>query len=186
MPRLSLTAEVLGEVFSEHGDALVAYFARRTFDPEVAFDLTAETFAEAVACRHRFRGEHIDQVIAWIYGIAANQLRTFVRRGHIERRALRRLGLERPSLTDSDLERIERDAGLQDLREVIAASLAQLPLHHREAVRLRVLEDRSYADTAAALQISEQTARAHVSRGLRRLAKVVPAATLTHLNEGRS
>lgn len=186
MPRLSLTAEVLGEVFSAHGDAVVAYFTRRTFDPEVAFDLTAETFAEAVACRHRFRGERTEQVVSWIYGIAANQLRAFIRRGHIERRALHRLGLERPSLTDEDLDRIEREAGLHELRGLIASSMDELPAHHREAVRLRVLEDRTYADTAAALAISEQTARAHVSRALRRLAEVVPASALNTVNEGRS
>lgn len=137
MPRLSLTAELLGDLFSEHGDAVVAYFARRTFDAEVAFDLTAETFAEAVACRHRFRGERREQAIAWIYGIAGNQLRAYVRRGHIERRAMRRLGLERPVLTDEDLGRIERDAGLQELREVITTSTAREPAHARRLRKRR-------------------------------------------------
>ena len=51
--------------------------------------------------------------------------------------------------------------------------MSELPVRHRAAVRLRVLEERTYAETASTLQISEQTARAHVSRALRRLATVI-------------
>lgn len=53
MGSLQLTADALGDLFEQHGDALVAYFMRRTFDAELSFDLAAETFAEAVACRRR-------------------------------------------------------------------------------------------------------------------------------------
>ncbi len=79
-----LTADMLADLFAVHGDALVGYFMRRTFDAESSFDLTAETFAEAVACRGRFKGDHGDEAVAWLYGIARNQLHAFVRRGAIE------------------------------------------------------------------------------------------------------
>jgi len=39
----------------------------------------------------------------------------------------------------------------------------------RQAVQLRVVEERPYDEVALALGISEQTARARVSRGLRAL-----------------
>ena len=179
-----LTADVLADLFAAHGDALVGYFMRRTFDAESSFDLTAETFAEAVACRGRFKGDRSDDAVAWLYGIARNQLHAFVRRGAIERRAMQKLGLERPPLAAEAIERIEREAGLQQLRETIEASMSQLPVRHRAAVRLRVLEERTYAETASTLQISEQTARAHVSRALRRLATVIPPSTLASFKEG--
>jgi RNA polymerase sigma-70 factor (ECF subfamily) len=181
-----LTADVLGDIFAEHGDALTRWFARRTFDAETAFDLTAETFAQAVAGRNRFAGGTDREVLAWIYGIARNQLHTFFRRGAVELRAMQRLGLERPPLSDADLQRIVDEADLQELRHIVHSSLVELPEHHREAVRLRIIEDCSYSEAAAQLHISEQTARAHVSRGLRRLWELVPASALATINEGLS
>ena len=186
MPQLQLTSDRLGDLFAAHGDALVGYFMRKTFDAETSFDLTAETFAEAVGSRHRFRGDVEEQAVAWLYGIARNQHSGYVRRGYIERRALRKLGLERPPLNADEISRIERDAELDALRDVVAASMAELPAHHRDAVQLRVVEERSYAETASELCISEQTARAHVSRGLRRLADIIPAGVLANLKEGLS
>jgi RNA polymerase sigma-70 factor (ECF subfamily) len=186
MPQPPLTADVLGGIFAEHGDRLVSYFMRRTFDAEASFDLAAETFAEAVACRDRFVGDISEHAVAWLYGIARNQLHSFSRRGAVERRALHRLGLERPALSLDDIDRIAHEAGLEELRSVVQTSMAELPEHHREALRLRVLEDRTYTETAATLEISEQTARAHVSRALRRLAQIVPPTALVNFKEGLS
>ncbi len=41
------------EVYDEHARAMLVFFARRTFDAEVAADLAAETFAQAEAARAR-------------------------------------------------------------------------------------------------------------------------------------
>ena len=48
--------------------------------------------------------------------------------------------------------------------------LARLSVEQREALRLRVVEERSYAEAASLLGVSEQAVRARVSRGLRSLA----------------
>ena len=51
----------LGEGFAafyeENARTLLVFFARRTYDAEAALDLTAETFAEALASRHRFKDQ---------------------------------------------------------------------------------------------------------------------------------
>lgn len=41
--------------YLRHVEALLVYFARRTGDPELAADLTAETFAAALAARRRLK-----------------------------------------------------------------------------------------------------------------------------------
>jgi RNA polymerase sigma-70 factor (ECF subfamily) len=94
---------------------MTALFARRTYDPEIAVDLLAETFAAAFEERDSFRGDGDDAAIAWIYGIARHQ--------------------------------VHED--------------------HALAVRLRVVDELEYHQIAAAFRISEQAARARVSRGLR-------------------
>jgi DNA-directed RNA polymerase specialized sigma24 family protein len=66
-------------------DDISRLFARRTYDPEAAVDLVAETFATAFEARRTFRGQGDDAAIGWIYGIARHQLSAFYRRGGVER-----------------------------------------------------------------------------------------------------
>ena len=152
---------------------LLAYFTRRTYDAEVAFDLTAEAFAEAFRCRGRFRDEGDDAARRWLFGIAHRILLRYFRRGRVERAAIRRLGLEVPELTDAEQLRIEEQSGLDALRAALDESLARLAPDQREALRLRVVDELPYAAVARRLGISEQTARARVSRGLRALAQAL-------------
>jgi RNA polymerase sigma factor (sigma-70 family) len=153
-------------LYDRHARAMLAFFARRTFDPDVAVDLVAETFATAFVDRARFRGRTDTEQAAWLYGIARNLLADWHRRSHVERRALAKLGVERRALTEAEYDRIEELAALGELREGIQAGLEQLTDDHRDALRLRVVEEREYPDVARTLGISEQTARARVSRAL--------------------
>jgi RNA polymerase sigma factor (sigma-70 family) len=166
-----LAADDIALLYRTHARSLVAYFARRTFDAHAAAELMAETFAAAVADRHAFRG--IDGGDAWLYGIARHQLSGWYRRARVERRMLAALGLDPPGLSDAEYERIEELSGLAALREEVAARVEELPAEHRRALRLRVVEERSYPEVADALGVSEQTARARVSRALRGLARAL-------------
>jgi len=167
---MALNADDIARLYAAHARALVAYFARRTFDPQVASELMAETFASAVADRRAFRGDGDEAAAAWLYGIARHQLSNWYRRAAVERRMLGKLGLEPPMLSDVEYERVEELAGLDELRARVASLLAQLPVEARDALRLRVLEERPYPEVAAALGIAEPAARARVSRALRGLA----------------
>ena len=167
---MALNADDIARLYAAHARGLVAYFARRTFDPQVASELMAETFASAVTDRRAFRGDGDEAAIAWLYGIARHQLSNWYRRAAVERRMLGKLGLEPPTLSDVEYERVEELAGLGELRARVASLLAQLPAEARDALRLRVLEERPYPEVASSLGVSEATARARVSRGLRSLA----------------
>jgi RNA polymerase sigma factor (sigma-70 family) len=150
-------------LYRRHVTPLLAYFVRRTRNAELAADLTAETFAAALDGRRRYAPER-GPAAAWLYGIARRQLVTFQRRGHVERRARRKMGMDRIELTDEMLERVEAVADAE-LAEVDVA-LAALPEDQRAAVRARVVEDHDYEEIAAAQSISEPAARQRVSRGL--------------------
>jgi RNA polymerase sigma-70 factor, ECF subfamily len=167
---LPLDANDISELYRTHARDLLVFFARRVYDPEVALDLVGETFAAAFAVRAQFRGQEREQAIAWIYGIAHNQLGRYFRRGAVERRALAKLGVEVPSMTEAEYERIIELTGLDQLRGRVRDALAELPLDQRRAVELRVVEERRYSEVAEEMGVSEQVARARVSRGLRALA----------------
>jgi RNA polymerase sigma-70 factor (ECF subfamily) len=162
-------ADDLSRLYDRHAETLLAFLVRRTYAPEVAVDLLAETFAAAFEDRRQFRGHDERTALAWLYGIARHQLSEYFRRGRVERRALARLGVDRRSLTDAEYDRIEELAASSELRDRVAGELASLPADQREALRLRVIEERPYDELASALGITEQAARARVSRALRAL-----------------
>jgi RNA polymerase sigma-70 factor (ECF subfamily) len=173
MEERRLTPEALAELFRDCGDDLLAWFARRTWDRESAVDMTAETFARAVRARGRFRGRSRPEAEGWLFGIARNVLRSYLRRGRVERRALRRLGMEPPAPAPGDLERLERDAGLGALRDALEPHLAALPDDQRRAVHLRVVEELPYHVIAERTGVSPDAVRARVSRGLRALRRAI-------------
>jgi RNA polymerase sigma factor (sigma-70 family) len=148
--------------YMHHVDALLGFFQRRTRNPEMAADLTAETFAAALAGRRRYRRE-AGAASAWLYGIAMKKLADAQRRGCAEQRARRRLGMERLDLTDADIARIER-LGDGDAISVLVERLAP---DQRHAVLAHVVDERSYEEIAGELHTSEAVVRKRVSRGLR-------------------
>ena len=166
---MSLDPETLSGLYEDHAAEVLRFLARRTLQAEVAIDLVAETFAQAFAHRSQFRGSSKSEALAWIFGIARHELSAYFRRDVVERKALAQLCLAVPSLTDADYERVEELADLRAQRLVIRDALVELSLDHREASRLRVVEEPSYADVARILDFSEPTARARVSRALRAL-----------------
>jgi len=156
------------ELYDRWADRLLAYFYRRVFDAEVAADLLAETFAVAYERRARFRDVGKPGG-AWLYGIAGKELSHWFRSQEVERRAVRRLGIEVPALDDESIARIEALADAESQREALADALRQMPGGDREAVELRVVGELPYAEIAARLDCSENTARQRVHRGLARL-----------------
>jgi RNA polymerase sigma factor (sigma-70 family) len=138
----------------------LAFFARRTRDPELTADLTAETFAAALAGRRRYRRE-AGPAGAWLFGIASKKLADAQRRGYADRHARRRLGLERLEVTDDDIARIDALAAPE--ATVLVERLAP---DQRAAVKAHVVEGREYGEIARELQTTELVVRKRVSRGL--------------------
>jgi RNA polymerase sigma-70 factor (ECF subfamily) len=155
--------------YADHAERVLVFLARRCLDPEVAVDLMAETFAQAYAARRRFRGSTDAEAAGWIFSIARHQLAGYFKRGRAERKAIRRVGIEVPPVEPEDIQRIEELAGLGPLRGAVSEQFEQLSRDQREALQLRLIDELPYPDVARALSISEDTARARVSRGLRRL-----------------
>jgi RNA polymerase sigma-70 factor (ECF subfamily) len=147
--------------YRAHVEGLLGFFCRRTRDPELAADLTAETFAAALAGRRRFRPE-AGSATAWLYGIATKQLAYAQRRAAAEQRARRRLGMERIELLDADIERINALGESTTARALVL----RLAPDQRDAITEHVIRERGYDEIAAASQTSEAVVRKRVSRGL--------------------
>ncbi len=163
-------ADAFSALYREEGEAVLLFLTRRTLDVELAVELTAETFAIALRSWGRLAGLKREQQRAWLFTVAGRRFARYLRRASIERRLVQRLGIQVPVVGQEDLVVIEQRAGLDGLREALGRELSLLSAEQREALRLRVVEERSYVEVAERLGVSEQAARARVSRGLRALA----------------
>jgi RNA polymerase sigma-70 factor (ECF subfamily) len=164
--------------YREHVDGVLIFFTRRCFDAQVALDLTAETFAQAFASRRGFRGAADAEAAAWLFAIARRQLAHYFERGSVSRRLSGRLAGGVPVASEAELERIDELASLHEVRALLREQLQLLEAGQREALWLRVVEERPYAAVAQQLGISEQAARTRVSRALRALSEPLAAAGL--------
>ncbi|HWH94318.1 MAG TPA: sigma-70 family RNA polymerase sigma factor [Baekduia sp.] len=155
------------ELYERYAEALHGFHLRRTGDDDAAYDLTAETFAQAWLSRARFRDEADGSAAPWLYGIARNVLLMSVRRRRLERSACERLGV----LTGAGTTAVPDERWLDGLDE----ALAELPEGQRQAVALRFAGDLEYDAVADALGTTPQAARVRVHRALsslrQRLAK---------------
>jgi RNA polymerase sigma-70 factor (ECF subfamily) len=146
--------------YRRHLPLIVAWCVRRTGDPELAADLTAEVFAAVLVSAARYEPAHTSAA-GWLLGIARNVLGHSVRHGQVDGRARERLGASALTVEDADLA-VVLEIAAGDL-------LAGLPDDERAAVRARVIEERTYGDIARSLGCSEMVVRKRVSRGLARL-----------------
>lgn len=159
---LASGADGFAAFYGRHEELVLRFFLRRTGRPELAADLTAETFARALEGRARFdpgRGSGG----SWLLGIARHVLAQSFEQGAVDASTRVRLGMERLVLDDSAL------AAVEELDGELSAAIAEIPAEQRAAIRGRVIEDREYRELAASLECSEAVVRQRVSRGLRTL-----------------
>jgi RNA polymerase sigma-70 factor (ECF subfamily) len=155
-------------VFYLRYEALVAaYLMRQTRDAELAADLTAETFARALASARRFRDE--GPAAGWLLGIARNLFLESLRRGRAETSARERLGVAPLLLGDASIERLEGLIDAAAAAPVLELALSRLSPEERAAVTAIVLEEEPYSLVAKRLDLAEPTIRKRVSRGLARM-----------------
>jgi RNA polymerase sigma factor (sigma-70 family) len=152
--------EAFGVFYERHVASVLAFFRRRTAGPEEAFDLTAETFAAALASLPRFEPGP-EPPRAWLFAIARHKLSEALRRNRVQDEARRALAMQPILLDDEAIELLERIAGAPVLE-----LLDTLAPEQREAITAHHLDERGYAEIAGDLRCSESVVRKRVSRGL--------------------
>ena len=68
----------LEEVYREYSDMIYRWLLARTGDPDVAEEITQETFYQAVL--HADRYDHSCKVSTWLCSIASNKLKEYLRK----------------------------------------------------------------------------------------------------------
>ena len=154
--------DAFDELFRRHAVRLEAWFRARVPDREIAADLVAETFAQALVAATRFRGVRTGSASAWLNGIARNLLRQYYRRNKGDTRARRRLALLLPDVVVDAAELITDEDDVQRVASALRHALLQLPLDQRTAIELRILRQESYDVVASHLECTNAAARMKV------------------------
>jgi RNA polymerase sigma-70 factor (ECF subfamily) len=128
--------EAFAVFYRRHVRGVLSFFRRRLPGAELAFALTAETFAAALEAAPRYPPRP-EPARGWLYGIAWNKLHESMRRGHADDTARRGLGIAPIALTDAGIARVETLAGGRMLR-----LLEDLPADRRavQSIRARLRE----------------------------------------------
>ena len=154
--------------YDQWAASVLAYFQRRVHDPDLALELTAETFAIAFEKRARFRWMGKSPG-AWLFGIAKRILLRNLRRQQTERRAVQRLGVQIPRNDDESIRRIENLIDGAALRDLVRAALDSCRDADRRILELHVIEGHAYPELATELGITINAARVRVHRALARI-----------------
>src|SRR6185312_8792542 len=83
--------EAFALFYRRHLRGVLSFFRRRVASPELAFDLTAETFAAALEATPRYQPRP-EPARGWLYGIAWNKLQEARTWGRVDDSTRRRLG----------------------------------------------------------------------------------------------
>ena len=150
------------DVYEDHVDAILGFVTRRTADPHLAADLTADVFVAALEAFDDYdpkRGSYL----VWLYGIARNTVASYARRKVREREAVSRLNGRR-LLDEQDILRFEeRIDAEREAREILARhAVLSEPL--RAVIDLVIVDGLTTKEAAKALRISQATARVRLHR----------------------
>ncbi|MGE3618306.1 MAG: RNA polymerase sigma factor, partial [Gemmatimonadales bacterium] len=126
------------------GERVFRMLHRMTDDPDLAHDLTHDTFLRAHLARRRYDGR--GSLAAWIFRIAGNVARDELRRRQVRRRHLLATPPGEPVFRTNP-----------GLRLALAEALAALDPDQRAVVLLHEVEGYSHPEIAEMLGISDGT-----------------------------
>jgi RNA polymerase sigma-70 factor, ECF subfamily len=157
----------LGEAYDAHHVHVRAFVQRLLGDESAAEDLTHETFVTLARIVRRFRGD--SSLRTFLLSIAINHARHHLRGAKRRRAAHERLEIAPPPSSSSP----ETDLRRRQLAAALTRALDTLPLEQRVAIVLCEVEQRTSAEAARIVGVSEGTIRTRVFHGKRRLRQVL-------------
>jgi len=150
-----------------HQREIMRYLLRVSGDREDAADLFQETWLRAYRAYPRL--EPASEIRPWLYAIAVNLCRNRARDGARRRRVMVADDEKNPAVDRiaGAHRSLDENAGYAAIR--MRELMSALPAKQREALYLRYFAGLDYGGIAAAMDCSQEGARANVSQAMRKL-----------------
>ncbi|MCH5273567.1 MAG: sigma-70 family RNA polymerase sigma factor [Lachnospiraceae bacterium] len=136
-------------------------------DYEAAEDIFQEVFIKVNAKADSFRGE--STIKTWLLRITVNACKDYLKSAYRQRVTILSEEEEIKIPAADTIEKIEQKQDMKWVRE----ALLKLPENYREVLVCLYFEERSVAETAKVLGISEGTVKSRLSRGRERFRKIL-------------
>lgn len=158
-------------LLERHRDSVYRLLRSLTGDADAAVDITQEAFIAGFAALNRY--DPARPFPAWISRIAVNKARDWARRRKVRAFFSRAVGIDE-AISVADVA-VLQDAVVADRAELarVMKAIALLPHNLREALALRTMEDKSEAETAAMLGISDKAVETRLYRARIRLNEIL-------------
>lgn len=165
------------ELVERYQTRLLNFVYRTIGDRERAEDLVQEVFIRVYRHIHRF--DRSKKFSTWIYTIASNLAKNELR--NRSRNPLVLFQTMKNSWDDEDRPLQFEDTSARPdelyqrrhLRELVEATVAKLPDHHREVFVLRELEGKSYEDIAEITDCNLGTVKSRLNRARNAFAAII-------------
>ena len=159
-------AEALGQLYDRHYAGVLRYCVHRLFLREVAEDVTSQVFLDVAKRIRYFAGTTENDFRNWLYAIAGNQLRAYLRK-RARRKRLLEAAVRQGRVGVGPSADCEGELDWPTLYQAIAA----LSAREQTVITLRSFEQLPFEQIAAVLRIKPVTARVAFSRALKKLRK---------------
>jgi len=161
--------EAFEELVREYRPALFAHGRRKLYCDAAAEDAVQEALVRAFRALPKFNGEY--RLGPWLHRIMANVCVDELNRRQREGEKIQKITSQ--PVSEFDALGVEEELGLHLDSSNVSQALDELPESYSEALKLRFIEELEYDQLAQRTGVSEQNARARVSR-----ARVVMRAAL--------
>jgi RNA polymerase sigma factor (sigma-70 family) len=165
------TAE-FDRIYRANVDAVTAYFARRSADPHVVADLTADTFVAVITGFGSFDPRK-GTARAWVFGIARHVYASHCEAYRQQQDKTQRLAGRRDLDPDQVEELLDRIDAEQTGRRLVT-EVALLPERDRAVIELVDLAGLRPNEAAAVLGLAPGTVRMRLMRARARLRREAP------------
>lgn len=167
--------EAFIRLYRQHVSALYRFVYSKLNNQQDAEDIASETFYHALKNLRNFSGKSTFK--NWLYGIAKHLVLAKYRERYNESTlelnenaaaAAATGALEEPAISENSSGQDGEDEAQEEENQRLEAILNQLPEHYRKVLELRFLKGYSIAETAAAMDITEENAKVLQHRALKK------------------
>jgi RNA polymerase sigma-70 factor (ECF subfamily) len=161
-----ISAEEVANIYREHGDSIHRFLVGVLRDAALAADCLQTTFAKLLQKGHTTQPATRK---SWLYAVAYQEAMLARRRGGTTDRVLRKVAWRRESDGTATTPPPEETLLRLEVTQRVQQTLEQLPPEQRQIVRMRIYEEKTFAEIAAELNIPLGTALGRMRTALIKL-----------------
>lgn len=151
--------EAFTPVVQKYHHRLYTHISSRVKDPEIAKDLTQETWMKAFRAINTFRGD--SAFYSWIYRIAENVCTDHSRKQKTSHDIIPLYTVNERRITSTHPDPCEL-LQQQELRQILRAAIGQFPSMRKKVFLLRYVQELRIKDIATLINRSEGTVKTHL------------------------